>query len=107
MVVKTKEIMVAVTLLVNTAGAFGLPACQPPLGLDAAEDEHYCMIHMVRSACLVQKGFDIEPDNWVVPLSAYDECTILGCDQLLEQTGFISDNLFRLACNIARFDLGK
>ena len=49
MVVKTKEIMVAVTLLVNTAGAFGLPACQPPLGLDAAEDEHYCMIHMVLS----------------------------------------------------------
>ncbi len=107
MVVKTKEIILAGTLLVNSASAFGLLACQPPLGLDAAEGEHYCMIHMVRSACLVQKGFDIETDNWVVPLSAYDECTILGCDQLLEQTGFISDNLFRLACNIARFDLGK
>ena len=107
MIAKTKKIIVAVTLWVYTAGAFGLPACQPPLGLDATEEEHYCMIHMFRSACLVKKGFDIETDNWVVPLSAYDECTILGCDQLLEQTGFISDNLFRLACNIARFDLGK
>ena len=91
-------------LAVYATSAWSLPECKPPVGLDSAEHDNYCMIHAVRVACLVRKGYDLEGENWSVPLSAYDECTIRGCDQLLEQTGALSEALFKSACDVVKFD---
>ena len=50
------------------------------------------------------KGYDMDKDNWTVMQWDYEECTIRGCDQLLQQTGALSEALFLKACNIAVFD---
>ena len=80
------------------------PECTAPAALQGADAERFCMIHTFRVACLTRKGYGVEGENWTVPLSAYDECTILGCDQLMEQAGDLSEALFRAACDVIKVD---
>jgi len=81
-----------------------LPECKAPNGLSADDQDHFCMIHTFRTACLAGKGYDMDKDNWTVMQWDYEECTIRGCDQLLQQTSALSEALFLKACNIAVFD---
>lgn len=101
------NIAVSLLLAIYAASAWSFSECNPPVGLDPAEHDNYCMIHAVRVACLVQKGYDLGKDHWSVPLAAYDECTLLGCNQLMKQTGALTESLFKSTCDIFTGDRSK
>tara|TARA_B100000029_G_scaffold496454_1_gene562792 strand:+ start:533 stop:856 length:324 start_codon:yes stop_codon:yes gene_type:complete len=84
--------------------AWSLPECKVPQGLDSDDEANYCMIHTFRTACLLSLGYDLEKENWTVMRSHYEGCTIRGCEQLLEETGALSEALFEKACNFVQFD---
>jgi hypothetical protein len=101
---RTFHPMVGLGLLLTAVSVQALPECKAPNRLSADDQDHFCMIHTFRTACLAGKGYDIDKDNWTVMQWDYEECTIRGCDQLLRQTGVLSEALFLKACNIAVFD---
>ncbi|MGE4633904.1 MAG: hypothetical protein AAEI92_00950 [Arenicellales bacterium] len=96
--------MVGLGLLLTAVSVQALPECEIPEGLEAKDQIHYCMIHTFRTACLARKGYDMAKENWTVMQTDYDACTIDGCNQLLEQTGALSEALFLKACTIALLD---
>ena len=91
-------------LMCYTGLAWSLPECKVPQGLSADDEVHYCMIHTFRTACLMRKGYDLDKENWTVMRSHYEGCSIKGCEQLLEETGALSEALFETACNFVQFD---
>jgi hypothetical protein len=101
---RTFRPLVGLGLLLTAVSVQALPECKAPNGLSADDQDHFCMIHTFRTACLAGKGYDMDKDNWTVMQWDYEECTIRGCDQLLQQTGALSEALFLKACNIAVFD---
>ncbi len=96
--------MLFLPLLVVAHLAKAAPECTAPPQLQDNEATHFCMIDAFRIACLTRKGYDVESANWSVPLSAYDECTIRGCEQLMDEVGDLSETLFRMACDVAKVD---
>ena len=96
--------MVGLGLLLTAMPVQALPECKVPNGLSADDQDHYCMIHTFRTACLARKGYDMAKENWAVMQTDYEACTIDGCDQLLQQIGALSEALFLEACNIALSD---
>ena len=101
---RTFRPMVGLGLLLTAVSVQALPECKAPNRLSADDQDHFCMIHTFRTVCLAGKGYDMDKDNWTVMQWDYEECTIRGCDQLLQQTGALSEALFLKACNIAVFD---
>jgi len=96
--------MLFLLFLVVAPLAKAAPECTAPPQLQDNEATHFCMIDAFRVACLTRKGYDVESANWSVPLSAYDECTIRGCEQLMDEVGDLSETLFRMACDVAKVD---
>ncbi len=101
---RTFRPMMGLGLLLTAVSVQALPECKVPNGLSADDQDHYCMIHTFRTACLASKGYDMAKENWTVMQTDYEACTIDGCDQLLEQTGALSETLFLKACNMVQFD---
>ena len=91
-------------LMLYAGLAWSLPECKVPQNLNADDEANYCMIHTFRTACLLGLGYDLDKENWTVMRSHYEGCTIRGCEQLLEETGALSEALFEKACNFVQFD---
>ena len=91
-------------LIIYAGLAWSLPECEAPQGLNPDDEANYCMIHSFRTACLLGLGYDLDKENWTVMRSHYEGCTIRGCEQLLEETGALSEALFEKACNFVQFD---
>ena len=80
-----------------------VPDCDTEKDVNGESEDMLCRMKLYRWTCLVLKGYDVSGSNWTVALADYDDCTIRACNQVLDESGGIPEDI-RVECDVPKFD---
>ena len=80
-----------------------VPDCDTEKDVNGEPEDMLCRMKLYRWTCLVLKGYDVSGSNWTVALADYDDCTIRACNQVLDESGGIPEDI-RVECDVPKFD---